>query len=171
MKNLPCGASSCLLAAALLLGSCGEHARLSESAGIGASPQLPPPNESLIPTLKIAPASSWAHGTKPVPAPGLVVNAVAQNLDHPRRVYVLPNGDVLVAETAAPPKPDDQKGIRGVVQKLVYKINGSAAESANRITLLRDTNGDGVADQRSVFASGLNSPFGMVLVGNDFYVA
>jgi glucose/arabinose dehydrogenase len=171
MKNLPCGASSCLLAAALLLGSCGEHARLSESAAIGASPQLPPSNESLIPTLKIAPASSWAHGAKPVPAPGLVVNAVAQNLDHPRRVYVLPNGDVLVAETAAPPKPDDQKGLRGWVQKQVYKMAGSATPSANRITLLRDTTGDGIADVRTVFISGLNSPFGMVLVGDALYVA
>lgn len=160
-----------IFALAVSLCACGEHARLPENAGFGPNPQLPPPHETLFPTLKLASASGWQNGAKPVAAPGLAVNAYANNLSHPRRVYVLPNGDVLVAETAAPPKPDDQKGIRGVVQKLVYKINGSAAESANRITLLRDTNGDGVADQRSVFASGLNSPFGMVLVGNDFYVA
>jgi glucose/arabinose dehydrogenase len=156
---------------ALPLWACGDHARLPETAGIGPHPQLPAPDETLIPTLKIAPAAGWTNGAKPIAAPGLAVNAFAANLSHPRRVYVLPNGDLLVAETSAPPKPDDQKGIRGLVQKQVYKINGSAAPSANRITLLRDTKGDGVADTRTVFLSGLNSPFGMVLVGNDFYVA
>jgi len=160
-----------IFAVALPLWACGEHARLPESAGIGPHPQLPAPEETLIPTLKIAPAASWTNGAKPIAAPGLAVNAFANGLSHPRRVYVLPNGDVLVAETSAPPKPDDQKGIRGFVQKQVYKINGSAAPSANRITLLRDTNGDGAADTRTVFISGLNSPFGMVLVGTDFYVA
>ena len=161
----------CASAAVLLLSGCGEHAKLPESAGIGPDPQLPAPTETLVPTLKIAPAGSWARSAKPVAAPGLAVNAFAANLVHPRRVYVLPNGDVLVAETAGPPKPDDEKGIRGAVQKMIYKINGSEAPSANRITLLRDTNGDGVADKRTVFISGLNSPFGMVLMGSDFYVA
>jgi hypothetical protein len=157
--------------AALVLCGCGEHARLPESAGIGPNPELPAPHETMIPTLKIASAAAWQNGAKPTPAAGLAVNAFAQNLDHPRRVYVLPNGDVLVAETAAPPKPDDQKGIRGFVQKMLYKSAGSDVPSANRITLLRDTNGDGVAETRTVFISGLNSPFGMVLLGSDFYVA
>src|ERR1051326_8255550 len=170
MKRAP--VCKCLMLAFVLpLWACGEHARLPETAGIGPHPQLPAPNETMIPTLKIAPAAGWANGSKPAPAPGLVVNAFANGLAHLRRVYVLPNGDVLVAETSAPPKPDDQKGIRGFVQKQVYKINGSAAPSANRITLLRDSNGDGVADLRTVFISGLNSPFGMVLVGKEFYVA
>jgi glucose/arabinose dehydrogenase len=160
-----------IFAVALPLSACGDHARLPETAGIGPHPQLPAPDETLIPTLKIAPAAGWTNGAKPIATLGLAVNAFAGNLSHPRRVYVLPNGDVLVAETSAPPKPDDEKGIRGFVQKQVYKINGSAAPSANRITLLRDTHGDGVADERSVFISGLHSPFGMVLVGNDFYVA
>ena len=156
---------------ALALAGCGDHAKLPESAGIGPHPELPAPTTTLLPTLKIAPATGWSGGPKPVPAQGLAVKALAQNLQHPRRVYVLPNGDVLVAETAAPPKPDDQKGIRGFVQKQVYKMNGSAGPSANRITLLRDSDGDGTADVRTVFISGLNSPFGMVLVGHDFYVA
>ena len=138
---------------------------------MGPSPELPPPTDTAIPTFKIAPASGWADGATPRAAEGLAVNALARNLEHPRRVYVLPNGDVLVAETAAPPKPDDQRGLRGMVQKVIYKIAGSAVPSANRITLLRDTNKDGVADMRSTFIAGLNSPFGMVLVGNDFYVA
>jgi len=99
------------------------------------------------------------------------VTAFAKQLDHPRSLYVLPNGDVLVAETNAPPKPDDSKGVKGFIYKQAQKWAGAGAPSANRITLLRDTNGDGVADTRSVFIKGLNSPFGMVLVGDDLYVA
>jgi glucose/arabinose dehydrogenase len=106
-----------------------------------------------------------------VPAAGLTVTAFATGLAHPRWLYVLPNGDVLVAETNAPPKPEDGKGIRGWVQKKVMKRAGSIAPSANRITLLRDSRDAGVADQRFVFAEKLNSPFGMALVGNQFYVA
>src|SRR5207302_5325331 len=81
------------------------------------------------------------------------------------------NGDVLVAETNAPPKPDDSKGVKGFIYKQAQKWAGAGVPSANRITLLRDSNGDGVADTRSVFIKGLNSPFGMVLVGDDLYVA
>ena len=99
------------------------------------------------------------------------MQAYASGLDHPRWLYVLPNGDVLVAETNAPPKPEDGKGIRGWVMKQVMKRAGAGAPSANRITLLRDADGDGIAETRSVFLEGLNSPFGMALVGNDFYVA
>ena len=112
-----------------------------------------------------------ADGAKPIAANGMTVTAFATGLDHPRTVYVLPNGDVLVAESNAPPKPDDSKGIKGFVMKQVQKWAGAGVPSANRITLLRDADGDGVAETRSVFLSGLNSPFGMVLVGEDFYVA
>ncbi|MEN3354314.1 MAG: hypothetical protein V7640_2472 [Betaproteobacteria bacterium] len=110
-------------------------------------------------------------GAKPTPAAGLAVNVFAGVLDHPRWVYVLPNGDVLVAETNAPPKPDDHKGIKGWIMSKVQKRAGAGVPSANRITLLRDADGDGVAETRSVFLEGLNSPFGMALVGSDFYVA
>lgn len=168
---LPLPLAVCLTAAALLATGCGESAKLPESAGIGASPQLPEPNKTLIPTVHIAPAKGWEDGKKPVAADGMTVTAFADKLDHPRWVYVLPNGDVLVAESNAPPKPDDGKGIKGWVMKQVMKRAGAGVPSANRITLLRDTNGDGVADERSVFLKDLNSPFGMVLVGNDFYVA
>jgi glucose/arabinose dehydrogenase len=137
----------------------------------GPSPTLPAPEHSLIPTINIATATGWPGGGKPVAANGMTVNAFATGLDHPRTVYVLPNGDVLVAETNAPPKPDDTKGIKGWVTKMVMSRAGAGVPSANRITLLRDTKGDGVADTKSVFLEGLNSPFGMVLVGNDFYVA
>ena len=81
----------------------------------------------------------------------MAVNAFATGLDHPRSVYVLPNGDVLVAETNAPPKPDDGKGIKGFVYEQVQKWAGAGVPSANRITLLRDADGDGVAETRSVF--------------------
>ncbi len=160
-----------LAAGIALLTACGETATLPVSAGMGATPTLPAPNKTLLPTVHIAPAIGWPDGGKPQAAPGTTVNAYAANLDHPRWVYVLPNGDVLVAETNSPPKPDDAKGIRGWFMKKVMKRAGAGTPSANRITLLRDADGDGVAEVRSVFLEGLNSPFGMALVGNDFYVA
>jgi glucose/arabinose dehydrogenase len=157
--------------AAAGLAACGGGAQLSVSAGTGEHPQLPEPEKSLIPVINIAPAIGWKDGSMPVAANGLKVSAFAKDLDHPRQIYVLPNGDVLVAETNAPPKPDDGHGIRGFFQKLVMKRAGAVTPSANRITLLRDTDGDGEPDLRTVFLTGLNSPYGMVLVGNDFYVA
>ena len=96
----------------LTLAGCGETATLPETAGIGPRPTLPPPHPTLIPTVNIAPAKGWPAGATPVAAAGLAVNAYATGLDHPRWLYVLPNGDVLVAETNAPPRPDDGKGIR-----------------------------------------------------------
>jgi len=155
----------------LALAACGEVARLPISAGIGTQPTLPQANRTLIPTVNIAPAKPWANGALPTPAPGTQVAAFASDLDHPRWLYVLPNGDVLVAETNAPPKPDDAKGIKGWIMGLVMKRAGAATPSANRITLLRDTDGDGVADVRSVLIDGLNSPFGIALVGADLFVA
>ncbi|MGE8338539.1 PQQ-dependent sugar dehydrogenase [Pseudomonas laurylsulfatiphila] len=153
------------------LAGCSETAGLQVSDGTGPSPQLPPPNKTLIPTLNIAPAIGWPQGAKPVAAAGTQVAAFAEDLDHPRWLYVLPNGDVLVAETNAPPKPEDGKGIRGWVMKKVMGRAGARVPSANRITLLRDKDHDGVAETRTVFLQNLNSPFGMTLVGNDLYVA
>jgi glucose/arabinose dehydrogenase len=148
-----------------------ETATLPVSAGTGPKPVLPAPAPSLIPTVNIAPAIGWPSGLKPVAAPGTQVAAFASGLDHPRWLTVLPNGDVLVAETNAPPKPEDGKGIKGWIMKLVMKRAGAGTPSANRITLLRDADGDGVADQRFVLLQGLNSPFGMALVGDQLYVA
>ncbi|WP_192560121.1 PQQ-dependent sugar dehydrogenase [Pseudomonas allokribbensis] len=153
------------------LTACGESSSLQVSDGTGPSPKLPEPNKTLIPTVNIAPAIGWPAGTKPTPAAGTQVAAFAENLDHPRWLYVLPNGDVLVAETNAPPKPDDGKGIRGWVMKKVMGRAGAGVPSPNRITLLRDADHDGVAETRTVFLQNLNSPFGMTLVGNDLYVA
>ncbi|WP_213879887.1 sorbosone dehydrogenase family protein [Pseudomonas sp. dw_358] len=159
------------IALATALVACGESSSLQVSDGTGPSPKLPEPNKTLLPTMNIAKAVGWPAGTKPVAAQGTQVAAFAENLDHPRWLYVLPNGDVLVAETNAPPKPDDSKGIKGWVSQLVMGRAGATVPSANRITLLRDTDHDGVADTRTVFLDKLNSPFGMALAGNDFYVA
>ncbi len=139
--------------------------------GTGTNPSLPQPSEQKIPTLNIAPAKGWPPGAKPVAAAGLTVTAYAQGLHHPRWIYVLPNGDTLVAETDAPPKPDDSKGIKGIIMKMVMKKAGSDTPSPNRITLLRDKDRDGVAEVKTVFLKDLNSPFGMTLVGNDLYIA
>ena len=126
----------------------------------------------MLPTVHIAPAKGWLPGSAPKPAQGLAVKPFAQGLDHPRWLHVLPNGDVLVAESNAPPKPEDAPGgLKRWVMKLVMKTAGAGVPSPNRITLLRDADGDGVAEVRHTFAQGLNSPFGMALVGRDFYVA
>ncbi|MET0775570.1 MAG: sorbosone dehydrogenase family protein, partial [Pseudomonas mandelii] len=153
------------------LAACGETASLQVSDGTGPSPKLPEPNKTLIPTVNIAPAIGWPDGTKPIAATGTQVAAFAEGLDHPRWLYVLPNGDVLVAETNAPPKPDDGKGVRGWVMGKVMGRAGAKVPSPNRITLLRDKDHDGIAETRTVFLENLNSPFGMTLVGNDLYVA
>ena len=155
----------------LYIGACASGARLPVAAGTGPSPQLPPPSTSLIPTINVAKAVGWPEGVTPVAAAGTTVTKFAGDLDHPRWLLVLPNGDVLVAETNAPPRPEDGKGIRGFVMKQFMKRAGAAVPSANRITLLRDADGDGVAETRSTFLTNLNSPFGMALVGDVLYVA
>ena len=165
--------ASAALCLALLAGlvACGDTALLAPEAGMGANPTLPRPVSRLIPTVNVAPAIGWPAGMKPVPMAGLSVTALASGLDHPRWVYVLPNGDVLVAESNAPPKPQDGQGIKGWIMKKLMRQAGAGVPSANRITLLRDADGDGRAETRTVFLENLNSPFGMALVGKDFYVA
>ncbi len=165
------GLAALLNLSILNLAACGEMATLPEAAGFGAQPSLPAPNPALIPTVHIAPAKGWLAGQTPVAAVGLAVNAYAVHLDHPRWLYVLPNGDVLVAESNAPVKHDANGGIRGWIMKRYMKRAGAGVASADRITLLRDADGDGIAETRYVFLSGLHSPFGMTLVGNDLYVA
>ncbi|HEV7242920.1 MAG TPA: PQQ-dependent sugar dehydrogenase, partial [Thermoanaerobaculia bacterium] len=147
-----------------------ESARLPVEAGMGPNPQLPPPKKTLIPTVQVAPAKGWPAGTMPTVAAGWKVNAFASGFDHPRWLYVLPNGDVLVAETNSPPKPKP-KGIKAWFKSRLFKKAGAAVPSANRITLLRDADGDGVAETRTAFLENLFSPFGMALVGDTLYVA
>ncbi|MDP2075231.1 sorbosone dehydrogenase family protein [Hydrogenophaga sp.] len=160
-----------VLASVLLLGACAESAKLSVAQGTGPNPTLPEPATTLIPTVNIAPAKGWPAGAAPVPAAGLRVGAFASGLDHPRWLMVLPNGDVLVAESNAPPKPAGTTGVMDWIAGQVMKRAGAGVPSANRITLLRDANGDGVADTRSVLLRDLRSPFGMALIGERLYVA
>ena len=159
------------LALLAVLAACGDTATLAPSAGMGATPTLPQPKSSLIPTVVIAPALGWLEGGMPTPMAGLRDTALATGLDHPRWLHVLPNGDVLVAETNAPPKPEDGKGIKGWFMKKAMARAGAGVPSANRIMLLRDADGDGKAEIRTVFLQNLHSPFGMALVGNDLYIA
>lgn len=153
----------------LFLMAC-ESARLPVEAGMGPAPQLPRPRTTLIPTVLVAPATGWPAGRTPVPADGFQVNAFATGLDHPRWLTVLPNGDVLVAETNAPPRKK-KKGIKAWFMKMFMKRAGAGVPSANRISLLRDADGDGVAETKTAFLEGLRSPFGMALVGDALYIA
>ena len=163
-----------LTIASVLLGlalGCSRPSTLPLSAGIGPRPALPPPERGLVPTVNIAPAKGWPAGAAPRAAAGCAVTPFATGLAHPRWLYVLPNGDVLVAEASAPPKPDDMRGLKGWAMRTVLKRAGASVPSANRITLLRDRDGDGVPELRTSFLTGVNSPFGMTLVGHDLYVA
>jgi glucose/arabinose dehydrogenase len=146
-------------------------ATLPEAASMGPNPTIPQPTTSLLPTVRIAPAKGWPNGAKPAAAPGLAVTAFATGLNHPRWLYVLPTGDVLVAESNAPQdRPGDGKGIKGFAYRTVQKWAGAGVTSPNRITLLHPAEGSDLAT-KSVFLEDLNSPFGMALVGDDLYVA
>ena len=160
-------------AIALPLAGCNEQQQETATVGqtFGPKPVLGEPEKSLVPVVNVAKAIGWPAGGKPTAADGMTVNAFATGLDHPRTVFVLPNGDVLAAESNAPARPDENRGIKGWITKIVMGRAGADTQSANRIVLLRDADGDGVAETRSTFLEGLNSPFGMALVGDDFYVA
>ena len=159
---------SCALAALLTLGACGEKVA-DPSTQYGANPVLPAPHEYLLPPMQVPRATGWSKDQTPVVPAGLQVRALATGFEHPRIVYTLPNGDVLVVETNGPKAPIYRP--KDYVEGKVKALAGSAAHGGNRITLLRDANGDGVPELRTVFLDHLNSPFGVVLVGNQLYVA
>jgi glucose/arabinose dehydrogenase len=156
-----------------LVTACGHTAEVPLAQGTGLTPELPPPSRTPIPTVKVAEAVGWPANAMPVPAQGLRVQPFATELDHPRWLLALPNGDVLVAETAAPPKPEqyEDNSLKAKFMAMFMKKAGSAVPSANRITLLRDADGDGVAEVKRPYITGLWSPFGMALVGSTLYVA
>lgn len=155
----------------LTLTACSSESNLDALAGFGTNPNLPEPNSTFLPTVNIAPAIGWSDNATPTASAGTQVNAFARDLDHPRWLYVLPNGDVLVAESAGPAKPEGGFSLRGWITGKVMKKAGAGVVSPDRITLLRDTDNDGVADERSVLLEGLHSPFGMALIGEKLYVA
>lgn len=154
-----------------LLAGCGGGRALSPGSTEGVDPALPPPQRALIPTVDIAPATGWPQGATPTPARGLVVSRFADGLEHPRWLHVLPNGDVLVAESNAPAGKSGVDGIKGKVMGVVMKRAGAGVPSAERISVLRDADGDGIAEVRQPFLTGLHSPFGMALVGDTLYIA
>ena len=146
-----------------------DTAKLDVAAVAGTKPTISAPRRQMIPTVKVANAVGWKSGESPTPAAGLTVQAFARGLDHPRWLYRLPNGDVLVAETNSPPR--EGGGITGLVMKWLMGKAGAGVPSANRITLLRDADEDGVAEVKTLFLSGLNSPFGMTLLNGQLYIA
>jgi len=156
---------------ALFLVGCAGKSELPISAGSGDAPTLPAPQHPTVPTVKVAPAVGWRDGEAPRPAGNLAVSAFARELDHPRWLYRLPNGDILVAETNAPVRPDDRRGFKAAVMKYFMKSAGAGVPSADRITLLRDADRDGIAEIRGPFLQRLHSPFGMALIGDTLYVA
>ena len=148
-------------------------AQVQTDVGYGPNPKLPPPSENLLmPTVKVSKAVGWKAGDKPVVAEGLEVSLYASGFDHPRWLYKLPNGDVLVAESNAPPSDRSGQKFSFTVwaRRLIMGRVGAGVTSANRISLLRDADGDGVAEVKTVFLEGLFSPIGMALIGNEFYV-
>ena len=161
------------LAFAGLLAACGSTSTQDVSVTQGVNPQLGAPQSSFLPTVNVAKAEGWPAGKMPTAAAGLSVNQFAGDLDHPRWLYVLPNGDVLAAESQSPGTDKTGGMIKGNIQKLLMKKAGSGAKmSANKIVLLRDTSGDGVAETKTVLIDhDLYSPFGMAVIGNELFVA
>jgi glucose/arabinose dehydrogenase len=156
----------CLAIATLGLAGCNEDS-FDIKTQIGANPVLPDPQQYLLPPMKIAKTTSWGNEIPRV-APGLHIEALARGLGHPRSIYVLPNGDVLVVAANGPPAPVNRP--KDLVMGWVQSFAGTKAKGANQITLLRNVK-DGKAEIRSVFLDNLNSPFGVALVGSDLYVA
>jgi glucose/arabinose dehydrogenase len=154
--------------AILALAACGPSGSSSPLAMFGAKPDLPKPQGG-VPTLNAAKAVGWPKGGAPKAPAGFVVTRFADGLDHPRWLLSLPNGDVLVAESSS--EPTKPKGAEDVVAKLLMSRAGAEAKSPNKIILLRDADGDGIAETRSVFATDVKRPFGMALVGDQLYVA
>ena len=159
-----------LLTLAMLLSAC-DSASVPEGQTQGPNPEIPAPSKALIPTINVAKATGWPEGQMPKAADGLAVGAFAAGLNHPRWLYVLPNGDVLVAETNTPKQEGGVGGIKGMIMAWMMQRAGAGVPSPNRILLLRDADGDGVAETKSVLLEGLNSPFGMALIGDKLYVA
>ena len=157
----------------ILFATWGDTAELTVAQGTGPDPRIPAPADNLLPTIHIAKATGWPEGEAPVAAAGLSAAAFARGLDHPRWLYALPNGDVLVAESNKPARADGKGGggIKGWIAEKIMDRAGAGVPSADRITLLRDADKDGVAEVQVPFLTGLRSPFGMALVGATLYVA
>ena len=160
------------LAVALVAVACGEISQIPESETWGPNPKLGDVQHPLIPTVNVAEAQGWPEGGQPTAPQGWKVTPFATGLSHPRWLYVLPNGDVLVAESNKPQSQEKEKSsIRSFFEGIFMKKAGAGVPSADRVTLLRDANSDGVAETKAALIENLRSPIGMALVGSDLYIA
>jgi glucose/arabinose dehydrogenase len=164
----PLAKSAAIIAATFSMMACDHGDPAKQAEQYGATPTLPAPKSYLLPPMKVAPAGSWKQGEAPVVAPSLKITALATGLMHPRSLYSLPNGDVLIVESNGPKAPVFRP--KDVIMGAVQAFGGSAAKGGNRITLVRPA-GSGVAEQRTILLDDLKSPFGVALIGDDLYVA
>jgi len=155
----------------LLLAACGQSSERAVESASGPNPPLPAPTRTLLPTVNVADAEGWPAGKMPIPAAGLSVNQFGGGLDHPRWLHLLPNGDVLVAESDNPGTDKSGGTIKAAIQKMIMKKAGSSRASANRISLLRDADGDGIAELKTPLVANLFSPFGMAFANGELFVA
>lgn len=160
-------------AAACLLAGCQSKNSIDPAQQIGPNPVLPAQQEYLIPPMKVAEVIGWKAGEHPTAPPGFVVQAMATGLSSPRNVLTLPNGDILVVESKGPGIEPSTRPKDFVMNYFMSKAHGRNPDAgpSNRIVLLRDANGDGIAEQRSVLIDHVNSPFGIVFADNYLYVA
>ena len=164
--------STALIVSLIGLSGCSESSKIDPAVTFGEEPTLVEPDSSLIPNVNIASAVGWPEGEKPTtPLDSIQVNRFATDLNHPRWLYTLPNGDVLVAESNKPQKDQDDSGIKDWIAGKIMAKAGAGTPSADRITLLRDADKDGVAETKTIFLQNLHSPFGMTLIGNTLYIA
>lgn len=175
MIREPCGRShramglAVVCAATLFLTGC-DGDSFDPTNQIGANPKLPEPQQCLLPPMHQSSPAGWEQGEKPNVAAGLKIEALATGLEHPRSLYVLPNGDVLIVESKAPPAPPISRP-KDLVMQWIEAQTTSTKQKSNRITLVRSADGQGEDPIRSTFLDNLSSPFGVALVGNDLYVA
>jgi glucose/arabinose dehydrogenase len=167
-KHLSHAGLICIALSALSLAGCQDDSVADPATQIGANPILPAIRQYLVPPMRTAEIEHWNNETPAVPK-GLQVHALASGFMHPRSLYVLPNGDVLVVESNGPKPPINRP--KDLIMGWVKSFAGTSEKGGNRITLLRDADGDGVPEMRSVFLDNLKSPFGIALVGHDLYVA
>ncbi|MGE4323824.1 MAG: sorbosone dehydrogenase family protein, partial [Sphingobium sp.] len=158
-----------LMGGALFYFARGDTARLPAGADVGREPTFTAARSELIPTIRIAAVAGWKADERPVAAQGLSVSRFTDGLTHPRSMLRLPNGDILVAETNSPPRPTG--GLVARVMTYLMDKAGAGVASPDRITLLRDADGDGKAEVRSAFLTDLRSPYGMALIGDTLYIA
>ena len=164
--------TAAVFAACLALAACADSQNIDKSAEYGPDPKLPEPSRALLPRMHIPDVIGWSRGETPTVPQGFRIEAMATGLSNPRNVYPLPNGDLLVIESKKDAKEPIERPKRPIMDWVEAKAHGGGGGGpSNRILLLRDANGDGKPEAQSVLVDHLNSPFGVVLVGDALYVS